>query len=283
MDEKRKYPCCMYELEPDRIYRNFHTREIRLYGNELTLADGTVLYRHQRQGVLDSGVKMLVRCRKCGALLLRTYDCEYDMYDGYYSWEHWYPVATEEEADLLNILMDGGETDLPPVRHCFRSGWTYGWTEGEDPRPNDPGVLKDLIRKKYNSVNRDLLEDLIRKAGQEHMAEKIPFEPEPKAEEEEEEEDEGYEYLANFECEPPTLIRLGSFKKMEADLYAYPGVWKDTPHLNDIRVGIGCCMDYDSISEKTAMEIMAKLQKHYDRIREEREKETDPGSEAEKG
>ena len=69
---------------------------------------------------------------------------------------------------------------------------------------------------------------------------------------------------------PPTLIRLGSFAKMEADMFVYPGVWKDTPHLNDIRVGLGCYMDYDDVSEKEAMEIMKQLRERYDRITAER-------------
>ena len=76
----------------------------------------------------------------------------------------------------------------------------------------------------------------------------------------------GYRYMINRDDEPPTLIRLGSFTKMEADMFVYPGVWKDTPHLNDLRVGLGSYMDYDDISEKEAMEIMEKLREHYDRI-----------------
>ena len=59
-----------------------------------------------------------------------------------------------------------------------------------------------------------------------------------------------YEYLVCREGKFPTLIRLGSFEKMEADLYAYPGVWVNTPHLNDIRVGKGCWMDYDGVSDE---------------------------------
>ncbi len=77
--------------------------------------------------------------------------------------------------------------------------------------------------------------------------------------------DNDYQYMVNWDYDPPTLIRLGSFAKMEADLFAYPGVWKDTPHLNDIRVGLGSFMDYDDISKEEAMKIMKKIQEHYDR------------------
>ena len=64
----------------------------------------------------------------------------------------------------------------------------------------------------------------------------------------------------------PILIRLGSIASMEADLYAYPGVWENTPHLNDIRVGKGCFMDYDPVPPEEAMELMKKIRAEYDRI-----------------
>lgn len=74
-----------------------------------------------------------------------------------------------------------------------------------------------------------------------------------------------YQYMANRDYDPPALIRLGSFADMEADMFVSPGVWKNTPHLNDIRVGLGCFMDYDDISEGEAMEIMRRKQEFYDR------------------
>ncbi len=56
---------------------------------------------------------------------------------------------------------------------------------------------------------------------------------------------------------------------MEADRYVYPGVWKDTPSLNDIRVGLGSYMDYDDISANEAEKIRRELRKRYDRMAEE--------------
>ena len=85
---------------------------------------------------------------------------------------------------------------------------------------------------------------------------------------------ERYLYMVCRDGKIPSLIRLGSFARMEADLYAYPGVWKDTPHLNDIRVGKGCFMDYDDVSDEEAEEI--RLQIHEDAIRKEIESLT-PG------
>ncbi len=85
-----------------------------------------------------------------------------------------------------------------------------------------------------------------------------------------------YRYLARTDREIPTLIRLGSFAKMEADLYAYPGVWKDTPHLNDIRVGGASFMDYDDITEEEAEKIRKQIQAEYDRMEKEKEGNTEP-------
>ncbi len=80
------------------------------------------------------------------------------------------------------------------------------------------------------------------------------------------EEEKRYAYLVCRDGEIPSLIRLGSFARMEADLYAYPGVWKDMPHLNDIRVGKGCYMDYDRITDEEAEEIRLQIQAEYDRM-----------------
>ena len=265
--------CCTYDLEADQLYRNLALQEIKSYGDKVTLEDGTVLHRTERDPSLyaESNEMTLCRCVKCGALFLHDYHYESDMYDPWSStWM--YPVASEEEADLLNILLDGKKTGLPDFRRIYRYDWSYSWQGTEEPRPLDTDELKNMIRKKYAHVDQTLLENLIRKAGQERMTEKIPM-PEPKSDPEPEE-DEGekkYLYMANWDREPPTLIRLGSFAKMEADMFVYPGVWKDTPRLNDIRVGLGPCMDYDSISDKTAAELMGKLQAYYDRLAAEKE------------
>ena len=74
-----------------------------------------------------------------------------------------------------------------------------------------------------------------------------------------------YEYMVCRDCDPPSLIRLGSLDTMEADIFTYPGVWESRPHLNDIRIGKGPFMDYDSITEEEAMEIMKRKQEAYDR------------------
>ena len=75
-----------------------------------------------------------------------------------------------------------------------------------------------------------------------------------------------YVYMVRWDGEIPTLIRLGSFARMEADLYAYPGVWMDMPHLNDIRVGKGCYMDYNDVTDEEAEQIRQQIQAEYDRM-----------------
>ncbi len=259
---KPYYRCCVYDLEAEQLYRNLQLQEIKSYGDSVILADGTVLYKKEKDPYLfsETNERTLCRCRKCGALFLNNYHYESDMYDSWSS-ESLYPVASEEEADLINILMDGKETGLPDFRRIYRYDWSYKWIGKEDPRPLDAEELKTMIRRKYAAVNSELLEKLIRKAGRKRMVEKTPV-PEPEPEEKEEEKD--YRYMVNWDRDPPTLIRFGSFAKMEADMFVYPGVWKDTPNLNDIRVGQGCYMDYDDVGEKEATEIMGKLQECYD-------------------
>ena len=269
---KPRRVCCVYGLEPEKIYRNMKLQQIKSYGDGVTLEDGTVLHRKEEDKDLyfESNERTLCRCGKCGALFLQDYHYESDMYDPWSSSEL-YPVTSEEEADLVNILMDGKESGLPDFRRIYRYDWSYSWIGKEDPRPLDVEELKEMIRKKYASADREELEKLIRKAGQEHKVEDTPMpEPDPEPEEDGEEE-EHYLYLANWDRDPPTLIRLGSFAKMVADMYVYPGVWKDTPRLNDIRVGLGPFMDYDQISEEEAMEIKAKWDADYEK-RKQREK-----------
>ena len=84
-----------------------------------------------------------------------------------------------------------------------------------------------------------------------------------------------YNYMVCSDREMPRLIRLGSFAKMEADLYAYPGVWVDMPHLNDIRVGKGCFMDYDDVTDEEAEEIRLRIQAEYDRMKAASGKKTE--------
>ncbi len=129
-----------------------------------------------------NGKRTLDRCIKCGALFIRQYTCEYDFYDGPDSFSSYIPVASEEEADLMNILLDEDGMFSYPYHHLFRSNWKYEWKEGTEPRPCDPEELRQAIREKYAHVNQELLEKIIQEAGRAAMADKTPF-PDPRSEE----------------------------------------------------------------------------------------------------
>ena len=251
--------CCTYGMTDEAaLYRNLKLEEIKEYGEKTTLEDGTVLHMNYDTENWDGGRRSLDRCRRCGALFLSLYSYDYDPYDGYYGHNLWIPVKSEEEADLLNILLDSRtELRVTSGPYLMRADWNYSWVGEGETVFCDPDELRELIREWYEDVNPELLERLIRKAGTEHAAEKKPWKkmeekkPDPNVKK-------SYSYLADFSCDPPDLIRLGSFAEMEADRFVYPGVWKDTPRLNDIRVGLGGILDYDRISEKEAMEIMRR-------------------------
>ena len=183
---KPRYRCCIYDMEADQLFRNLQLQEIKSYGDRVTLEDGTILHevKYDESLFSETNERTLCRCRKCGALFLRDYHYESDMYDPW-SCGRMFPAASEEEADLLNIFMDGKETGLPDFRRPYRYDWKYEWLGKEEPRPLDTEKLKEMIRKKYAGADRELLEKLIRNAGQERMAERTPI-PEPEQEDEDE-------------------------------------------------------------------------------------------------
>ena len=279
MDQKDvRFPCCIYEVtDPEKIYRSLALEQIKNYGEKTVLEDGKVLHSNYDAEEWDGGDRKLVRCRKCGGLFLTLYYYDYNFFDGYDSYDNWIPVKTEEEADLLNILIDGkGGFRINAPRYLCRANWNYRWAGKEDPVPCDPEELRKLIREWYPDADQELLEKLIRSAGTEHAAEKHPW---VKMEEQEPDPDEKktYRYMADFSLDPPVLIRLGSFAKMEADMFVHPGVWKDTPRLNDLRVGLGDILDYDDVSEEEAMEILERRKAFYEKNTAERKEKEGGG------
>ena len=111
--ENTRCRCCVYDLEAKQLSRNLQFQRIKSYGDGVALEDGTILHRKEYDATLfsETNERTLCRCRKCGALFLVDDHAESDMYDPCSS-SSLYPVASEEEADLLNILMDGKETGL---------------------------------------------------------------------------------------------------------------------------------------------------------------------------
>ena len=80
------------------------------------------------------------------------------------------PVASVEEADLLNILLNEKELSNFPVRHLKRDDLRILWTNQKVPALNDPEELKKRIRIKYQALSpehRELLEKKMAEAGKE--------------------------------------------------------------------------------------------------------------------
>ena len=101
-------------------------------------------------------------------------DCPYwDDPDLYY--RDCIPVATVEEADLLNILWDEEELKKKSCRHLQRNDMRRLWTGGMKPVSNDPEKLKKRIRMKYSTLNpeqKEMLEKLMAEAGNEMSPER---------------------------------------------------------------------------------------------------------------
>ena len=152
--EKNGFLCHIYGI-PDggEAREEFRGEFVKDYGEKLSLKDGRTLHWNYNW---DDGDRMLMRCKDCGALLIRQFS-EYhsfsDSPDGYYS--DWIPVASEEEADLLNILWDAMELESYPYRHIRGNNFSFFWTKGEEPVPYDPENLRKQIREKYRELDLD--------------------------------------------------------------------------------------------------------------------------------
>ena len=268
-----RFPCHLYDLvDPEALFREIRVHYIKPYGSKVALGDGAVLHENYEKGDEYDGDRDLVRCSVCGALFIRQTFTAYGMPGGIGTVTHYIPAASEEEADLMNILLDEKGMDLLPVRHPMRIDRKYVWTKGGAPRPCDPGELKELIRRKYARADRDRLERLISAAGEAHAAESTPMPglvPEPEIKK-----SAYYIYMVNRDHDPPALIRFGSLPEMAADIFVWPGEWKAAPDLNEIRFGSGNVIDYTLVTEEEAMEIMKRKREGYDRIAAER-RETD--------
>ncbi len=167
MSESKKkatrFPCHIYGIEDAKeVYDTFQASPLKYYGDDVSLEDGTVLHDNY---AWDDGRRTLVRCKKCRGLMIRqssVYESFSDAPDGYY--EDWIPVASEKEADLLNILLGAGDLEDYPCRHLRKNNRNFFWTKGNEPEANDPEELIRQIREKYAGLNPALLEKLIQDA-----------------------------------------------------------------------------------------------------------------------
>ncbi len=155
-----RFPCHIYDIaDAKEAYGSFRGEQVKNYGDDVSLEDGTALHGNY---MWDDGRRTLMRCGKCGGLLIMQsseYHSFSDRPDGYYS--DWIPVASEEEADLLNILFDAMEMEDAPCRHIRRNNGDIFWTKGKEPEACDPEKLIRSIRKKYPNADPLLLENLI--------------------------------------------------------------------------------------------------------------------------
>ena len=143
-----RYPCHIYEIEdPEAAYKALQTELIRDYGDTTVDDNGRFLHWNH---TWDEGGRMLLRCKTCGGLMIlqsSEFHSFTDDPDGYYS--DWIPAASEEEARLLNQLLDVLDFEDYPCRHLRRNNGRLFWTKGEEPRDQDPEVLRTAIRRKY--------------------------------------------------------------------------------------------------------------------------------------
>ncbi len=168
-DTPVRFPCCMYDIgEENWAKSNPKVRKIKSYGKQVCLGDGRVLHENYYENEKTHGERTLVRCEKCGALLINQNTwCDNDNdYERAGSVDHYVPVVSEEAADLLNILMDEEEITGYFSSRLQRYNGNYLWRRGSNPGYHDPETIKYAIRKKYGYVNQELLEKLILEAGQ---------------------------------------------------------------------------------------------------------------------
>ena len=149
---KNRYPCHVYQRSGDDKSVSIELWHIKKYGSEVYLDNGEILHDNYMDFLADNGKRDLGRCPVCGALMIvqQQFCGGTFVMDGSFYLYDIIPVQSEEEADLLNILLDGDEFCEYPVRH-IRARDFYKWWVGEgEPRPNDPEELKEKIRNKYH-------------------------------------------------------------------------------------------------------------------------------------
>lgn len=165
-----RFPCHVWEIgDAEEAKKSIQGSMVRDYGEYTELDDGTVLHYNY---MWDDGNRYLLRCEECGGLVI-VQNSEFHNFfgdeDDYYSDR--IPVASVEEADLLNILWGSLDLEGYPYRSIRGNNFRYFWKDREEqPRPYDTEKLKQQIRENYAGLNpeqKELLENKIREAGKE--------------------------------------------------------------------------------------------------------------------
>ncbi len=142
--------CHIYQIgNPQEAGNGLDYEGIKGYGDETYIGSHRVHVNHE----MEDGWRGLVRCKKCGALLLvqhSSYEAMDSDYDG--SFYDWIPVWSEREADLLNLYLDADELANSQTRHLRKNNRQYFWMGDEEPKPKDLDELQKLIDEKYADV-----------------------------------------------------------------------------------------------------------------------------------
>ncbi len=161
-----RYPCHIHDIEDaGEAHDALMLNRVRDLGDSVCLEDGTFLHRNYEW---DDGGRSLVRCEKCGGLLIWQSSVDHsfsDSPDG--SCSDWIPAASTEEAKLLNILLNPGEMANLSCRHLRETNEEYMWLGDQEPESRDPEELIRAIREKYPDADPELLDRLIRDALEE--------------------------------------------------------------------------------------------------------------------
>ena len=144
---KDAHICHIFEFEDAKAAgKDLEMEPVKGYGAS-TYYKGIELHSNHE---MEGGGRALVRCKKCGALLLSQhtwYESINPDLDG--SFYDWIPVWSEKEADLLNIFLDGHELPNHPFRHLRSNNGKYCWIGKEQPHPMDLPELSNAVAMKY--------------------------------------------------------------------------------------------------------------------------------------
>ena len=170
MNEKERsgncFPCHVFKIK-DAVDAHkalgFQYKASKEYGESILLEDGTLLHKNCR---FDEGGREIIPCNICGGLMLRQRSVFDDGFGG--AEEIRIPVASVEEADLLNIFLSEEDFANYPFRHFRGNGISSCWEGEKEPYPYDLDELRTKIRVKDSWLGpsqKVLLENLIRQAG----------------------------------------------------------------------------------------------------------------------
>lgn len=136
--------CHIYGIgDPEEAAASLEIEGIKGYGEETWIRGEHNIFLHDNYA-WDYGSRSLFRCRKCGGMFLSEHSGFTAMNpdnDGHYS--DMIPVWSEEEADLLNIVLGPSGLEHLPVRHLCENNRRYCWVGDETPAPPDIEALRE--------------------------------------------------------------------------------------------------------------------------------------------